>query len=84
MNQTLNRCVFVAGLILLSGCSSTPMVIPEELESQIDTSISFPELLAAPGTYTGQTVLLGGGNPFGQAHVRWHPVGNLTITDLER
>lgn len=60
MNQGLIRCVFVTGVILLSGCSSGPPVIPEELESQIDRSISFPELLAASSTYSGRTVLLGG------------------------
>ena len=60
MNQALIRCMFVTGLILLSGCSSRPTVIPEELESQINTSISFSELLTASHTYSGQTVLLGG------------------------
>ena len=45
---------------VLSACSSGPGVIPEELESQIDRSISFPELLAASHTYSGKTVLLGG------------------------
>jgi len=50
----------VAALAVLSGCSSGPAVIPEELESQIDRSISFPELLAAPTTYSGRTVQLGG------------------------
>jgi len=60
MNQALIRCIFVTGLILLSSCSSRPTVIPEELESQINTSISFSELLTASSTYSGQTVLLGG------------------------
>ena len=60
MNQALIRCLFVTGLILLSDCSSRPAVIPEEFESQINTSISFSELLTASSTYSGQTVLLGG------------------------
>ena len=60
MNQALIRCVVVTGLILLTGCSSGPAVIPEELKSQIDTSISFPELNAASSAYAGRTVLLGG------------------------
>lgn len=50
----------VTVLVVLSGCASGPAVIPEALESQIDTSISFPELLAASHAYSGRTVLLGG------------------------
>ena len=59
MNPALIRCAFVMGLVVLTGCSG-PAVIPAELASQIDTSISFPELLAASSTYSGRTVLLGG------------------------
>ena len=47
-------------LLALSGCSSGPAVIPPELESQIDRSVSFQQILAAPSVYSGRTVLLGG------------------------
>ena len=60
MRQALFRCAIVTVLAVLSGCSSGPAVIPKEFESQIDTSISFPELLAASSSYSGRTVLLGG------------------------
>jgi outer membrane lipoprotein len=60
VRQALFRCAIVTVLAVLSGCSSGPAVIPKEFESQIDTSISFPELLAASSSYSGRTVLLGG------------------------
>ena len=47
-------------VLALSGCSSSPPVIPPELKSQIDSSLSFRQILASPGTYTGRTVILGG------------------------
>ena len=47
-------------VIALSACSSSPPVIPPEMESQIDSSLSFPELLVDPSSYKGKTVLLGG------------------------
>ena len=60
MAQALFHYAIVMVLVVLGGCASGPAVIPEELESQIDTSISFPDLLAASSTYSGRTVLLGG------------------------
>ncbi len=54
------RWTFLTTPIILSACSTGPAVISEELKSQIDPSISFSELLAAPNTYVGRTVLLGG------------------------
>jgi outer membrane lipoprotein len=47
-------------MVIVSGCSSGPAVIPEELESHIDQSISFQQIHAAPTSYSGRTVLLGG------------------------
>jgi outer membrane lipoprotein len=47
-------------LLFSSACSSGPEVIPRELESQIDSSVSFPQLLASPAAYSGKTVVLGG------------------------
>jgi outer membrane lipoprotein len=52
-------CAIVMALVL-AGCSSGPPVIPPELESHIDRSVSFPQILAAPTAYSGRTVLLGG------------------------
>jgi outer membrane lipoprotein len=42
------------------GCSSGPPVVPKEFQSQIDSSVSFRELQAAPQNYQGRTVLFGG------------------------
>lgn len=57
--STFSMAVLPA-LVALSGCSSGPAVIPPELESQIDTSVSFQQILASPTVYSGRTVLLGG------------------------
>lgn len=50
----------LAALLVVNGCASGPPVIPPELESQIDSSVSFRDLLAAPSAYQGRTVLLSG------------------------
>lgn len=50
----------VAALLTGAGCSSGPPVIPPELEAQVDSSVTFPDLLAAPSSYQGRTVVLGG------------------------
>ncbi len=47
-------------IAIVSGCSSGPAVIPEELESRIDQSVSFQQIHSAPTSYSGRTVLLGG------------------------
>lgn len=60
LSHMLNLILNLSLLVLLSGCSSGPPVIPPELESQIDSSVSFPQIAAAPSTYQGRTVLLGG------------------------
>ena len=60
MSQVLVRCAIVILLGVVSACSSGPAVVSEEFESQIDTSVTFPQLLDAPRTYSGRTVLLGG------------------------
>jgi outer membrane lipoprotein len=60
MSQVLVRCAIVILLDVFSACAAGPAVVPEEFESQIDTSVTFPQLLDAPRTYSGRTVLLGG------------------------
>jgi outer membrane lipoprotein len=47
-------------LAALSACSTGPDVIPKDMESQIDRSLSFSDLLRDPASHTGTTVLLGG------------------------
>ncbi|HEY7534000.1 MAG TPA: Slp family lipoprotein [Nitrospiraceae bacterium] len=47
-------------LLILTGCSSGPPVVPTDLKSQIDSSVSFPQILESPHSYSGRTVLLGG------------------------
>ena len=50
----------IGALVLLSACSSSPPVIPPELEKQIDSSLSFRDIQASPQGAQGRTVLLGG------------------------
>lgn len=52
--------VTMLAIAIVSGCSSGPAVIPEELESRIDQSVSFQQIHAAPTSYPGRMVLLGG------------------------
>lgn len=47
-------------MLTFVGCSSGPPVVPEELRSQIDSSVSFRDVQAAPQHFYGRTVLLGG------------------------
>jgi outer membrane lipoprotein len=53
-------CAIMMAVVVSGGCSSGPAVIPPELKSQIDRSVSFSQVLAAPTTFSGRTVLLGG------------------------
>lgn len=46
-------------LVLTAACSSQ-RVIPEELEPLVDRTISFGEVVAAPDSYQGKIVVLGG------------------------
>lgn len=50
----------IALFLMMNACSSNPPVIPPELEGQINSSVSFPQIMATPEAYSGQTVLLGG------------------------
>jgi outer membrane lipoprotein len=45
---------------MAAGCSSGPPVVPADLKEQIDSSLSFAELVQSPSSYKGRTVLLGG------------------------
>jgi outer membrane lipoprotein len=46
--------------LVATGCSSSPAGIPEALEPQIDTNLTFKEVLTSPESYTGHLILLGG------------------------
>jgi outer membrane lipoprotein len=50
----------LVGSSLIIGCSSTPDVIPDALEPQVDRSVTYQELTASPESYRGRTVVLGG------------------------
>jgi outer membrane lipoprotein len=52
-------CV-VIGLVLMGGCASSPMEIPETLQSQIDPTLTFSQVIQHPGSYQGKTLVLGG------------------------
>ena len=64
LGYTVNmlRCTYkrvVLAMLLLAGCSSTS-IIPEPLESQIDKSVTFSQLLESPDSYRGKVLVLGG------------------------
>lgn len=61
--------LLLGGLLVLSSCAESahqvhrnavPLDVPSELEKQIDTSIAFADLHAAPGNYVGRVVMVGG------------------------
>jgi outer membrane lipoprotein len=56
------RSLFLSWLIvgtLLSGCAS-PRIVPESMESLVDRTISFQEVLASPESFKGRVLVLGG------------------------
>jgi outer membrane lipoprotein len=59
----------LSGLLILSSCAESAHQIPQdavhidvppELEKQIDTSVNFVDLQAAPANYIGRVVMIGG------------------------
>lgn len=58
-SRLLNVWVLILSLITL-GCSSSPVRIPETLESQIDQNLTFAAVLTSPESYKGHLILLGG------------------------
>jgi outer membrane lipoprotein len=47
-------------VIILPGCASSPEVIPESLEPQVDKNLTFKQLLESPDSYRGRVVVVGG------------------------
>ena len=47
-------------LLLIGGCASSPMEIPETLQSQIDPTLTFSQVIQHPESYQGKMLLLGG------------------------
>jgi len=45
---------------LAVGCASSPPVIPESLEQQIDKTVTFQDIKDNPASYAGKTIVLGG------------------------
>jgi outer membrane lipoprotein len=61
--------LLLGGLLILSSCAESAhqvnrntlhIDVPSELEKQIDTSVNFVELQAAPANYVGRVVMIGG------------------------
>ena len=58
-SRFLNVWALILSLIVL-GCSSSPVRIPEAFESRIDKNLTFTDVLASPESYSGRLILLGG------------------------
>ena len=58
-SRSLTPLVVVLSLGVV-GCSSSPVKVPEALNSQIDQNLTFSEVLASPDSYKGRLMLLGG------------------------
>ena len=53
--------VWVLMLLLVAvGCASSPVGIPETLESHLDKNLTFTDVLTSPESYKGRLILLGG------------------------
>ena len=50
----------LAAVVILPGCTSSPNVIPQSLERQVDKSLSFNQLQESPDSYKGRMVVIGG------------------------
>jgi len=50
----------LAAAMLLPGCTSSPDVIPESLEPQVDKRLTFNQLKESPESYKGKMVVIGG------------------------
>jgi outer membrane lipoprotein len=46
-------------VLLIAGCASQ-RVVPDELESLVDRAVAFAEVVAAPESYQGRVLVLGG------------------------
>ena len=69
MPRTTVIALLLGGLLILSSCAESAhqvsrnaghIDVPPELEKQIDTSVTFADLQAAPGNYVGRVVMVGG------------------------
>ena len=60
MRTTWLGICFFALLASMSGCGTSPDVIPESLEPQIDKTVTFNQVIADPGAHKGKLVVLGG------------------------
>ena len=61
--------LLLGGLLILSSCAESAhqvqrsrgyIDVPAELEKQIDASVAFADLRAAPGNYVGRVIMVGG------------------------
>lgn len=59
MRFTTFKSWWLAAFVLAAACSSQ-RVIPESLEPLVDRTVGFRELVAAPESYQGKVVVLGG------------------------
>jgi outer membrane lipoprotein len=58
-NRSLHVIILCLAL-LLAGCSSSRLAVPEVLESLIDKTVTFADVLASPDSNKGRLVVVGG------------------------
>jgi len=60
MEERICRLVIWCFAVVVSGCVSTPEVVPDTMKSQIDSHIRFEQVLDQPEAFQGKVVVWGG------------------------
>ena len=53
-------CRMALVIFFLSGCSTTPPVVPEALEPQVEKDLAFEDVIESPDTHQGKLIVVGG------------------------
>ena len=54
------RTILIILFLCVYGCVSGPDVVPESLKTQVDSALTFSEILEQPTDHQGATIILGG------------------------
>ena len=60
MRGRFHQLALLINVLLLAGCSSNPEVVPDTLKSQVDSHLTFQEILKQPDQFQGKLVVVGG------------------------